>query len=223
MSSADQRDDRDVRQWSDEELAAHFQATECSTTFEALWKRFQSSLRTTVHGLAKQFQLQEADAEDGCAQLNMVFLRLVKEFDPSRKCSFRTYAWKVCSRRALNWVRDCRPKHPREGIDRLERDLECRPDAQPGSGVWRRFIPGAGEEIERDEESAWLDRVAARLAADERRLLALRLAGWTLEEIAAELGLTIKKVRCRIRRQDERLRPLARREGRGWLGDKVTR
>jgi hypothetical protein len=40
--------------------------------------------------------------------------------------------------------------------------------------VWRRFTPGAGEEIESREEAASLAWVAAPLDDDERRLSALR-------------------------------------------------
>jgi DNA-directed RNA polymerase specialized sigma24 family protein len=81
--------------------------------------------------------------------------------------------------------------------------------------VWRRFAPEASAEIERTEESALLERVVAQLDADERWLFAQRQARRSLAEIAAELKVSIKRVRVRERRLYKRLRALAKRRGGG--------
>jgi RNA polymerase sigma-70 factor (ECF subfamily) len=112
-------------------------------------------------------------------------MRAPERFDPGRGTSLKTYLIAIARNLAFKWVRD----HGREGqILAIEAFLSTEPDGALD-------VSGAVESA-----------VAGLPPLQQEALILFEYEGFTLEEIAATVGVEVGTVKSRLHRAREHLR-----------------
>ena len=138
---------------------------------------------------SRPFFLTGGDSEDLIQEAMFGLLKAIREFDPARDVSFRTFA-EVCIRNRIRSVvtAAARSKH-----------------SPLNNSVPMETLPGIASSpedslIDREEELERLRRLQGRLSSMERETLSLYLDGLTYGEIGQQLGKSPKSVDNAIQR-----------------------
>lgn len=164
---------------------------------EELVKRY---LRT-VRVCARPYFLAGGDSEDLIQEAMFGLLKAIREFDPQRDASFRTFA-EICIR---NRIRSAVATAARDKYAPLNNSVPFEPPMM-GSGASPEELY-----ISREEETERLERLRSRLSPLERRILELFLRGFSYREISVQTGRSVKSVDNAVQR--------IRRKVAGSLGD----
>jgi RNA polymerase sigma-70 factor (ECF subfamily) len=149
--------------------------------FEELVRRYQNR----VFGVSFRMLGNRADAEEVSQELFLRVYRKVGDFRGDSKLS--TWLYAIASRLCLNRLASGRVR-PTHEVDDAVLGIESS-DADPG------------EDLERAEVQAALQRAIAELPEERRIVVVLRdLEGLAYEDIAHALGLEIGTVRSRLHR-----------------------
>jgi len=137
------------------------------------------------------------DPEESRDLAQQVFVRVYEHMDMYRGEAKRSYVLTVARRLAINAIRD-RAAAKRQGVtvptDKIL-DLSDKGDL-------------ADKSMERRESAERLWRAIGQLSRDDQTALRLQLAGHSLKDIAAILGITISALKSRFNAARRKLREL---------------
>jgi len=120
--------------------------------------------------------------EEALEAMQDVFVEVVRRGDALAVDSPSSFLWRTATNVCLNRLRSRRRKPAEADTDVIER-IAVAPDAED-----RSIVAGL------------LDRIFAREQASTREMAVMHLVdGMTLEEVAAEVGLSVSGVRKRLR------------------------
>ena len=142
---------------------------------------------------ARPFFLAGGDSEDLLQEAMVGLLKAIREYDPARDATFRTFA-EVCVK---NRIRSAVTAASRDKHAPLNHSVSM--EEQPLLDSVRETDP---EElfISREEEAERLDSLNQRLSPLERQILALYLHGFSYREIGEQVGRTDKSVDNAVQR-----------------------
>ncbi|MEO8378374.1 MAG: sigma-70 family RNA polymerase sigma factor [Acidobacteriota bacterium] len=165
--------------------------------FEELFKYYPA-----VVALLTRLGFAREDARDLAQQ---VFLRVYEHMDTYRGESKWSYLEKVTRRLAYNALRD-RHAAKREGIPVATDEILELPDPGEPADV----LLESKQTVER------VRHAVAQLSPSDQTSVRMQLAGFSYEEIATQLGITISALKSRLNVARERLRDLLKEEPEGW-------
>lgn len=144
-----------------------------------------------VRSCARPYFLVGGDSEDLIQEAMFGLLKAIREFDPGRDASFRTFA-EVCIR---NRIRSAVTAAARDKHAPLNHSVPFEPPMLTGS-------EHSPEElfISREEERERLAEVNRCLSPLERQILSFYLQGYSYREIGAQVGRTAKSVDNAVQR-----------------------
>jgi RNA polymerase sigma-70 factor (ECF subfamily) len=175
-------------------------ATDREAQFETLFKYYPA-----VVALLLKLGFDREDARDLAQQ---VFLRVYQRMDAYRGEAKLSYLEKVTRRLAYNAIRD-RHAAKREGI-RVATDeiveLEDEHTKAPDTT------------LESKENVQRLRRAVDQLGPDDQTAVRLQLAGFSYDDIAGQLGITVSALKSRLNVARKRLRVLLGGELEGFGG-----
>ncbi len=174
----------DKHQYNDETLCT-LAASGDRIAEEVLVLRYNRLVRIC----ARPYFLTGGDSEDLIQEAMFGLLKAIREFDPERDASFRTFA-EVCIRNRIRSVITAAAGGKHMPLNNSV-PMEALPD-----------IVSSPEEslIDREEDSERLRQLKNRLSPLEKSILPLYLAGLTYEEIGHQLGRQSKSVDNAIQR-----------------------
>ena len=189
---------KDYDTCTDEELIARLRAGEREIT-DYLIDKYKSLVRTRARAL----YLVGGDHEDLIQEGMLGLLSAIREYDPQKSASFRTYAEVCVKNRLVSAVKAAaRDKHtPLNNSVSFETPLF--------SGTGERFACGTPDRQAEDPEEIILSREAFRermkalhgqLSGFEASILRLYLNGLSYSEIAAEVNKSPKSVDNAVQR-----------------------
>ncbi len=175
---------RDKHQYNDETLCT-LAASGDRIAEEVLVLRYNRLVRIC----ARPYFLTGGDSEDLIQEAMFGLLKAIREFDPERDVSFRTFA-EVCIRNRIRSVITAAARGKHAPLNNSV-PMETLPD-----------VISSPEEslIDREEDSERLRRLEDRLSSLEKSILSLYLAGLTYDEIGRQLGRSSKSVDNAIQR-----------------------
>lgn len=182
---------QDKTQYSDETLCT-LAASGDRIAEEVLVLRYNRLVRIC----ARPFFLTGGDSDDLIQEAMIGLLKAIREFDPDRDVSFRTFA-EVCIRNRIRSVvaAATRGKHaplnnslPMEALSELA--------SSPEDSL-----------IDREEDHERLRQLERQLSPLEQRILSLYLSGLTYREIGRELDRPAKSVDNAIQRIRRKVAP----------------
>lgn len=122
------------------------------------------------------------DEEEATEAMQDVFVEVLRRIDKLEVEAASSFLYRTATNVSLNRLRTKRRK-PADADDALIQRIAEAPEAE-----------------ERGLAAALLDRIFAREQASTRVMATLHLVdGWTLEEVAAEMNLSVSGVRKRLR------------------------
>lgn len=145
-----------------------------------------------VRVCSRPFFLAGGDSEDLIQEAMFGLLKAIREFDPSRDVSFRTFA-EVCIRNRIRSVVSAavRDKYsPLNNSVSMESDSIILDDA---------FGPEESL-IHREERVERLQHLKKKLSPLEKKVLQLYLKGFSYEEIAQQVDRSVKSVDNAVQR-----------------------
>ncbi len=175
----------DKAQYSDETLCS-LAASGDRIAEEVLVMRYHRLVRIC----ARPFFLAGGDSEDLIQEAMFGLLKAIREFDPARDVSFRTFA-EVCIRNRIRTVVSAagRDKHaPLNNsvpLESLLLDITLSPEDSL---------------IDKEAEDERLCRLRTFLSPFERKILSLYLSGLSYSEIAQKVGRSSKSVDNAVQR-----------------------
>ncbi len=165
---------------------------------EALVLRFGRLVRAC----ARPLFLMGGDSEDLVQEGMVGLLAAIREYDPQRNASFRTYA-EVCIRnRLLSAVRAAsRDKHtPLNSYVPLDTALFDDTERDERSSVDQRQGNPEALFIHREDMQERMNRIYSQLSPLETRVLRLYLSGLSYSEIASKCNRPLKSVDNAVQR-----------------------
>lgn len=155
-----------------------------------------------VRACARPLFLMGGDSEDLVQEGMMGLLAAIREYDPQRSASFRTYA-EVCIRnRLLSAVRAAsRDKHtPLNSYVPLDTALFDDTESDERSSVDQRQGNPEALFIHREDMQERMNRIYSQLSPLETRVLRLYLSGLSYSEIASKCNRPLKSVDNAVQR-----------------------
>lgn len=148
------------------------------------YERFGPMVHRRCRGLLR-------DEEEAVEAMQDVFVEVVRRGDRLDVDAPSSFLYRTATNVCLNRIRSRKRKPSEADTDLLER-IAVAPDAED-----RSFV------------NAMLDRIFAREQVSTREIAVMHLVdGMTLEEVAAEVGLSVSGVRKRLRVLKERVSEL---------------
>lgn len=181
----------DKAQYSDETLCT-LAASGDRIAEEVLVLRYNRLVRIC----ARPFFLTGGDSDDLTQEAMIGLLKAIREFDPGRDVSFRTFA-EVCIRNRIRSVvaAAARGKHAP-----LNNSLPMEALSELASSPEDSFI-------DQEEGHERLRQLEQQLSPLEQRILSLYLSGLTYREIGLELNRPVKSVDNAIQRIRRKVAP----------------
>jgi RNA polymerase sigma-70 factor (ECF subfamily) len=171
---------------SDESLVETFKATRDSAYFGVLVRRYARR----IFGVCRKMLNNDSAAEDATQD---IFMEVFTQIDSFHGSAFGAWLRKIARNRCINYLKS--PPARREvTVETLEARVS---DGDPGMG------PGPAERTQRIKKTLDL------LSSEQRICLKLvYLEGWTYDEIAQRMGLTIREVKTHVQNGKLRFRHL---------------
>ncbi len=165
---------------------------------EALVLRYGRLVRVC----ARPFFLLGGDSEDLIQEGMLGLLKAVREFDPSRAASFRTFAALCIRSRLLSAVKEAsQDKHrPLNNSISFETPFFDWNSDSLANGAEPQSADPETALINREEVQERLDRVRGQLSGFEANVLGYYLSGLTSSEIASALNRSPKSVDNAVQR-----------------------
>lgn len=182
---------------SDEALCARVSSGDRKAE-EALVLRYGRLVRVC----ARPFFLLGGDSEDLIQEGMLGLLKAVREFDPSRAASFRTFAALCIRSRLLSAVKEAsQDKHrPLNNSISFETPFFDWNSDSLANGAEPQSADPETALINREEVQERLDRVRGQLSGFEANVLGYYLSGLTSSEIASALNRSPKSVDNAVQR-----------------------
>ena len=179
-------------EYSDEALCA--KAREGSLEAEEeLVLRYQRQVRMC----ARPYFLAGGDSEDLIQEAMFGLIKAIREFDPSRDATFRTFA-DVCIR---NRIRSAVTSASRGKHTPLNDSVPFDSiEAESGSSPEELYIS-------REEETERMEQLTKCLSCLERQVLTLFLQGLSYQEISCHVGRSVKSVDNAVQRIRRKVAP----------------
>ena len=179
-------------EYSDEALCAKAREGDL-TAEEELVLRYQRQVRI----FARPFFLAGGDSEDLIQEAMFGLIKAIREFDPSRDATFRTFA-DVCIR---NRIRSAVTSASRGKHTPLNDSVPFDSiEAESGSSPEELYIS-------REEETERMEQLTKCLSCLERQVLALFLQGLSYQEISCHVGRSVKSVDNAVQRIRRKVAP----------------
>lgn len=193
---------------ADEELVARSWGGD-ETALATLLERY----REFVRGKARPYFLAGADREDIIQEGMIGLYKAIRDYDPSRRVSFRTFASVCTTRQIITAVKTAaRQKHgPLNSYVSLHRSSHR--DGDGDLGLLDAFASGAdpADSIVSSEELQRVERAFAGVLSElETAVLERYVDGATYSEIAAELDRHVKSIDNALQRIKRKLDPYLR-------------
>ena len=170
---------------SDELLCAKAAAGEREAE-ELLVVRYQRMTRAC----ARPYFLAGGDSEDLIQEAMIGLLNAIREFDPQRDTSFRTFA-ETCIR---NRIRSAVAAASRDKHAPLNQSVPFEPPMLGSDSSPEELF------IDREERRERLEKINQYLSPLERRILALYLNGFSYQDIGLQLNKPVKSVDNAVQR-----------------------
>lgn len=179
-------------EYSDEALCAKARAGDLAAE-EELVLRYQRQVRIC----ARPFFLAGGDSEDLIQEAMFGLIKAIREFDPNRDVSFRTFA-DVCIR---NRIRSAVTSASRGKHTPLNDSVPFDSiEAESGSSPEELYIS-------KEEETERLEQLTKCLSCLERQVLTLFLQGLSYQEISCHVGRSVKSVDNAVQRIRRKVAP----------------
>lgn len=179
-------------EYSDEALCAKAREGDLMAE-EELVLRYQRQVRIC----ARPFFLAGGDSEDLIQEAMFGLIKAIREFDPSRDASFRTFA-DVCIR---NRIRSAVTSASRGKHTPLNDSVPFDSiEAESGSSPEELYIS-------REEETERMEQLTKCLSCLERQVLTLFLQGLSYQEISCHVGRSVKSVDNAVQRIRRKVAP----------------
>ena len=179
-------------EYSDEALCAKAREGDL-TAEEELVLRYQRQVRIC----ARPFFLAGGDSEDLIQEAMFGLIKAIREFDPSRDATFRTFA-DVCIR---NRIRSAVTSASRGKHTPLNDSVPFDSiEAESGSSPEELYIS-------REEETERMEQLTKCLSCLERQVLTLFLQGLSYQEISCHVGRSVKSVDNAVQRIRRKVAP----------------
>lgn len=179
-------------EYTDEALCAKARAGDLAAE-EELVLRYQREVRIC----ARPFFLAGGDSEDLIQEAMFGLIKAIREFDPSRDASFRTFA-DVCIR---NRIRSAVTSASRGKHTPLNDSVPFDSiEAESGSSPEELYIS-------KEEESERMEQLNKCLSCLERQVLTLFLQGLSYQEISCHVGRSVKSVDNAVQRIRRKVAP----------------
>ncbi len=184
---------------SDEQLLALAREGQ-SGAEDDLAKRYVRVVRVC----ARPYFLHGGDSEDLLQEGMLGLLYAIREYDPQKGASFRTYAETCIRSRIQSAIRSAARKKHAPLNDGIPLDDVLSDESQ---SLGARLIQRSPEEqvLARETESELLSASARRLSGFEARILSLYLDGLSYQEMAAATGRDAKAVDNAVQRLRKKL------------------
>lgn len=175
----------DKAQYSDETLCM-LAASGDRVAEEVLVMRYHRLVRVC----ARPFFLAGGDSEDLIQEAMFGLLKAIREFDPARDASFRTFA-EVCIRNRIRSAVSAAGGGKHSPLN----------NSVPMESLQVGIVLGPEDSfIHREEGVERLQRLQERLSPLERQILSLYLTGLSYQEIGAQIGRPAKSVDNAVQR-----------------------
>lgn len=175
----------DKAQYSDETLCM-MAASGDRVAEEVLVMRYHRLVRVC----ARPFFLAGGDSEDLIQEAMFGLLKAIREFDPARDASFRTFA-EVCIRNRIRSAVSAAGGGKHSPLN----------NSVPMESLQVGIVLGPEDSfIHREEDVERLQRLQDRLSPLERQILSLYLTGLSYQEIGAQIGRPAKSVDNAVQR-----------------------
>lgn len=145
-----------------------------------------------VRVCSRPFFLAGGDSEDLIQEAMFGLLKAIREFDPSRDVSFRTFA-EVCIR---NRIRSVVSAAVRDKYSPLNNSVSM----ESGSNILDDAFGPEESLIHREERVERLQHLKKKLSPLEKKVLQLYLKGFSYEEIAQQVDRSVKSVDNAVQR-----------------------
>ena len=185
---------------TDEQLQA-LAAERQSGAEEALAERYVRLVRAC----ARPFFLNGGDSEDLTQEGMLGLLSAIREYDPAKGASFKTYA-EICIRnRIQSAIRSAARKKHAPLNDGVPLDDDILSDESQSLGT--RYYQRSPEEqvLARETEKEFISTYSRRLSKLEGQVLNLYLNGLSYQEMAVSLGRDVKAVDNAVQRIRKKL------------------
>jgi RNA polymerase sigma factor (sigma-70 family) len=189
----------------DEALVVLAQECEFGPARDELIVRYGTQTHRHIGWLAFRYQLNDSDAED--ARQNAVFwiIEAAAKYDTSQigkahGCSFRTFIHRVIMARFKDFA-----KHLRRVECHYDRTARCGGEEASAVDIDRKLNDPAAL-AESQEAMNRFQETITRLDAESARLWRLLASGFSLRQIAAELGISYDSAKRRRRKLIAQLR-----------------
>lgn len=184
---------------SDEQLQALARAGQ-SGSEDALAERYVRLVRCC----ARPYFLNGGDSEDLIQEGMLGLLYAIREYDPDKGASFRTYAETCIRSRIQSAIRSAARKKHAPLNDGIPLDDVLSDESQ---SLGARLIQRSPEEqvLARETENELISASARCLSKFEARILSLYLEGLSYQEMAAASGRDVKSVDNAVQRIRKKL------------------
>ncbi len=179
---------------SDEQLIALFKDGD-QKIVEVLFARYGNLVRS----LSRRFFLVGGDTDDLAQEGMMGLYQAILEFDESKKCSFKTFAYLCIHRRILDAVKSASAKKNEpllSVVSTLSPDLQA---VAPSPEDWM---------ILNDEKREFNQKISKILSDFEFKIIVMYTDGLTTFEISEMLGKSTKSIDNAIQRSKKKLQIL---------------
>jgi RNA polymerase sigma factor (sigma-70 family) len=194
-----------LRAGRDEELVARAQETDGSAAVNLILERHQEVVASQVACLARKAGCQAADIDDAQQLAVNEWLRVaIAKYDPSLGRPFLSFLAQVVDRRFANFLRECHRQARHTGGFITRDGLVVRSEHDPEPVADHRHDPA--QLAEEAEAQARCEQALSLLTEKQQQLCELRRAGFALEEIARQMGLSPSTVQRWLGLAEKKLR-----------------
>lgn len=193
---------KDLKTLTDDQLQA-LAADRHSGAEEALAERYVRLVRIC----ARPYFLSGGDSEDLIQEGMLGLLSAIREFDPAKGASFKTFAETCIHNRIQSAIRNAARKKHAPLNDGIPLDDVLSDESQT---LGTQFFQRSPEEqvLARETEKEFISAYSRRLSKLETEILHLFLSGLSYHEIAAAVGKDPKAVDNAIQRMRKKLAKL---------------